>query len=172
MPWFSFVGFRFCFVQSSSKSISKMNHNLFKPPKFKRKPQPLLFYLRALKRFHLLFSPLVLQSPLEIKWGRNFSNFWSRGFGLLGPYEKLFVGPFPFCFTNFFLFPRGHPQLILSGLRKHFPSGCAFCLLIKLFSQNFQFFMNFENFGLFFILHVCPQHQLVLRNLVFLPKNP
>ena len=147
-----------------------MNHNLFEQAKFKRKPKPLLFYLRALKRFHLPFFPLVLQYPLEIRWERNFSISWSRGFGLVGPYENLFVGPFPFCCTLFHSFASGHHQLILLGLGKLFPSLCAFCLFIKLFSQNLNFFMKFGNCALFFILHVCRQRPLVLRNLVFCVK--
>ena len=35
--------------------------------KFKHQPQPLSLYLREKKSDHLLFYPLVLQSPLEIR---------------------------------------------------------------------------------------------------------
>ena len=138
--------------------------------KFKHKPQPLLLCLGVRNRFQLFFSPLVLQTPLEISWGRNFSIFWSRGFGHLRSYGNLLAWVLPFCSTLFLLFPSDHHESMLSGLGKLFPSVCAFCLINKLFSQNFQFFMNFGNFALFFILHVCLQHRLVLRYLAFSVK--
>ncbi len=122
--------------------------------KFKHQPQPLSLYLRAKKSDHLLFSPLVLQPPLEIRWGRNFSNSWSWGFGLMRPYENLFVGPFPFCLKPPFCV-KLHHQSRLSYLNKHFPRGCAFCLIIKLFCQTFYFFMNFEYFFSFCMFPTC-----------------
>ena len=149
-----------------------MNPNVFEQAKFKRKTKPLLFYLRALKRFHLPFFPLVLQYPLEIRWERNFSISWSRGFGLVGPYENLFVGPFPFCCTLFSSFSSGHHQLIFLGLGKLFPSLCAFCLFLKLFSQIFNVFH--EVWKLCFVFHLAclPPTSPRFEKSCVLCKNP
>ena len=79
---------------------------------------------------------------------------------------KPFCWPFSFLSQTSFFSKIKHLQSRLSYLSKHFPWGCAFCLFLKLFSGNFYIFMNFDNFSLFFILRVCRQHTLVLRNLV------
>ena len=134
------------------------------------KPQPLLFCLRTKKLETASFSAFGFPKPWQKGLGRNFSIFWSWGFGLLVLYEKFLLGPVPLCLRLFCLQIDHHPQSILSDLIKHFPSPCAYCPFIKLVSQNFDFFWNFEYFALFFILHVWFLCLFVLRNLVLCLK--
>ena len=166
------MGFLFCFVQSSSKSIFKTNHNLFEPPKFKRKPQQLRLYLRAQKRFQVLFSPLVLQSPVEIRLGRNFCISWSRGFGVVSSCENLFVGSFPLCLTLFRLFSRDHHQSMMLDLGKIFPSVCAFCLFIQFFSSKFWIFHELWKMCFVFHFALLPSKPPRFEKSCVLCKNP
>ena len=79
---------------------------------------------------------------------------------------KPFCWPFSFLTQTSIFCQIAHHQSLLSYLNKHFPRGCAFCLLLKLCAENFDFFINFESFSLFFILHAFRQDSMVLRNLV------
>ena len=70
----------------------------------KRKPESLPFYLGAKELHQPLFFPLVLQNPLEVRWGRNFSISWSWRSGPLRPYENFEVGPFSSFLKDSFFF--------------------------------------------------------------------
>ena len=134
------------------------------------KPQSLTFCLRGKKNEAAFFSAFGFPNPFQKGKGRNFSIFWSWCFGLLVSYEKFLFGPVSVCLTLFFLGIHHHPQSIVSDLVKRFPWPCAYCLFIKLFSQNFNFFPNFQCIALFSILCVGSLRLLVLRNLVFCLK--
>ena len=100
--------------------------------KFKHKPQPLSLYFRAKKTATPSVSSPRFATLPEIRWERNFSIFLSWGCGLPRSNENLLVGSFAFCFTTSFFSESVHPQSIFSCLSRNFPSGCAYCLLIKL----------------------------------------
>ena len=118
---------------------------------------------------NFFFSTRFPTSPRN-KVGKKFLYLFILGFWAPKTIWKPFCWTFPFLLHTFFSLQIIHLHWILSCLSKHFPGCVPFVCSSNFFSQNFLFFMKFEKFSFFFILHVCFQRQLVLRNLVFCLK--
>lgn len=67
----------------------------------------------------------------------------------------------------FFLFSNWLWLMMIDILEQTFSWCLCHVSAHQTFFWNFWLFINFEILALFFILHVCPQSPLVLRNLVF-----
>ena len=95
---------------------------------------------------HTHFSPLVLQPPWEIRWGRNFFYLWIQDFWTSKIKWNVFCWNLLFVLQTFFSFHVDQHECKLSRLSWV----CASCLLIKLFSQKFYFFIKVEKKSFFF----------------------
>ena len=142
VAYFSFVDLSFL----PRKHLIKVNLDFKSKPcfsqqvKFWHQSQPLSLYVRAKRVDHLLFSPSLYQKttlPPGNQVRKKFLYLFILGFWTHEIIWKPFCWPVSFLTQTSIFCQIAHHQSLLSYLNKHFPRGCAFCLLLKFFAENY-----------------------------------